>query len=299
MQPQFCSRLNTKVCFPTPSGAIICAEAPRLISAPADGIWARRWSLEKLPCSVPCGRACVMLGGRGWRGARVRSGSRPVPGSGSWGAARWSLVFPGDVLCTVTADGRDTISSSLAEQNTGTWCVCSCATLLSAGTRAAQLAPQGSPRSAPPGVVPLADVAGLCAGAAALGSAPALPAHLKPHKIEDSCKFTATCPGSCLVLPRWHSPRPFPGALPTGACAEWSPASPGGLKAWQHPLKPGLRQTPAGRQAGAARSGVAARGSRSRKQELKGEQSERGMGRGWWAAPGRPPAAAVRNEVTF
>lgn len=127
-----------------------------------------------------------------------------------------------------------------------------------AGTEAARLAPQGSP-----GSVPLAYVAGLCTGAAALGSALSLLVHLKTHKIEGSCKFTAMCPGNCLVLPCWHSPGPFPRALPMGARSEWSLTSldwGGGVVS--KPGTPGKpdcdiaprRRNPlkAGRQAGAA-----------------------------------------------
>lgn len=177
-----------------------------------------------------------------------------------------------------------------------------------AGTRAAQLAPRGSPSSALPVVVPLVYVAGLCAGAAALGSAPSLPVHLKTHKIEGSCKFTATCPGSCPVLPCWRSPGPFPGVLPTAACSECSPTSLGCLKAWHPPVKPD-HDIPRWRNPLRAGRGCpyflrpgsgTAWGSKSRKREMKGEQRESRMGMGWMAAvPGRPPAAAVRNEVTF
>lgn len=42
-----------------------------------------------------------------------------------------------------------------------------------------------------------------------------------------------------------------------------------------------------------------AQGSKSKKLELKGEHRESRMGTGWSAVPGHPPAAAVRNEVTF
>lgn len=205
-----------------------------------------------------------------------------MPGSNSRGAARWSLIFPGDVPCAGTADRRDTISSLLAEQNTGTWCVCSCVTLLGP----AQLAPQGSPRWVPLGVVPL------CWCGTSSGSVPSLPAHLKTHKIEGSCKFTATCPGNHPVLPRWRSPGPFPGVLPTGACSECFPGR--GLKAWHPPGKPDHEEPPTGR--GCPRfprpGSGSAWGSKSKRESSKKA--------GWeWAGRWSPATAAVRNEVTF
>lgn len=156
---------------------------------------------RKAPLLHPLPSACKFLCDPGGDVDREELG---FLGEQTWGAARWSLVVLADMPCAVTADRTDTISSLLAEQNTGTWCVSSCVTLLGLGLQ---------------GVVPLAYMA------AALGSALPLPAHLKPHKIKTSCKFTVMCPGNCPLLPCWRSPGPFPGALPISTCSKSSPAS--------------------------------------------------------------------------
>lgn len=173
----------------------------------------------------------MTLGGCGWRGAGACSGSRPTPGSGSRGAARWSLVFPGDEPCAVAAVRRDTISSLLVEQNTETWCVCSCVTLLSAGTRAAQLAPQGSPRSTLPGVVPLAYVAGLGAGQQLW----ALPCPCQPTSKPIKLKAAASSLQRALETVRCFHAGAHPDLF-QGHC-QLVHALNGGLKAWHPPLK--------------------------------------------------------------
>lgn len=74
-------------------------------------------------------------------------------------AVTWSLVFAGAVPGAVTAHRRDTISSLLVEQNTGTWCVCSRVTLLAAqGCACCSVAGQqlcALPRPCQPNLTPI------------------------------------------------------------------------------------------------------------------------------------------------
>ena len=176
--------------------------------------------LGKAPSPAPCARPWGDADGE-------QPGEQTLPGAGSWGAARWSRVCPGDVPCAGTAGGRDAISSVKHRD-----LVRSLVWDRGRGAR---------PALRCWGFVPPADVAGLCAGHRALRSAPSLPAPLNTCKTDGSCDFTALCPGSCAVPPCWRSFGPLPAVLPTGARSHCCLTSPGGSQSLAPTVNPTMR----------------------------------------------------------
>lgn len=133
-----------------------------------------------------------------------------------------------------------------------------------------------------------------CGRAAAPCSAPSLSAQLDTHKIQGSCKFTATCPGNCLVLPRWCSPGAFPGRCQGLQALSAAPRVSG-------PVRLPVPQ-PAGVPVdtrGCPRSPSFSSGQSEQEARAGGRAARQQDGRWEWAARPRSPAAAARNEVTF